>query len=157
LGVSATLLPPTATAASVCAPASSASTAVVGVVSDMFEALRTDSLDRLRQVTSAGFYAYDGGMRFTAPAMIDFIKKGHASGKRWVWSITDPEVHVACNLAWMTYVNQGAVEDASGRQPLTWLESAVLEYSDGRWQIQFVHSTRAAKPTPAPPDGGSAN
>jgi hypothetical protein len=61
--------------------------------------------------------------------------------------ITDAEVHVACNLAWITYVNQGSVEDASGRQAVTWLESAILEYSDARWRIRFLHSTRASKAT----------
>ncbi len=37
---------------------------------------------------------------------------------------------MTCNLAWITYVNQGSVEDASGRQAITWLESAVLEYAN---------------------------
>jgi hypothetical protein len=136
-----------AAAASACAPAATAQTDIVAVMDGMFAALRSDNQERLQQLTTPDFYAYDGGMRFTGPAMMDFIKQGHASGKRWVWSITEPEIHVACNLAWITYVNQGSVEDASGRQPLTWLESAVLEYSNARWHIQFVHSTRAPKPT----------
>jgi hypothetical protein len=136
-----------AAAASACAPAATAKTDIVGVMGDMFAALRTDNQERLGQLTSPDFYAYDGGVRLTGPAMIDFIKQGHASGKRWVWSITDPEVHVACNLAWITYVNQGSVEDTSGQQALTWLESAILEYSNARWHIRFVHSTRAPKPT----------
>ena len=147
LSVCASLLPPTATAASACAPSATAKTDIVAVMDDMFAALRTDNQERLRQLTSPDFYAYDGGMRFTGSAMMGFIKQGHASGKRWVWSITDPEVHVACNLAWITYVNRGSVEDASGRQALTWLESAILEYSNARWHIRFVHSTRAPKPT----------
>ena len=136
-----------AAAASACAPAATAKSDIIGVMDDMFAALRTDNQERLLQLTSPDFYAYDGGMRFTGPAMMDFIKQGHASGKRWVWSITDPEIHVACNLAWITYVNQGSVEDTSGRQALTWLESAILEYSNARWHIRFIHSTRAPKPT----------
>jgi hypothetical protein len=147
LSVCASLLPQTATAASACAPAATAKTDVMGVMNDMLEAFRTDDQERLQQVTSPDFYAYDGGMRFTGPALMGLIKKGHASGKRWVWSITDPEVHVACNSAWITYVNQGSVEDASGRQALTWLESAILEYSNTRWHIRFLQSTRATKPT----------
>ena len=147
LSVCGSLLPPAAIAASACAPARTAKTDVVGVINDLFQALRTDSPERFQEVTSPDFYAYDGGMRLTGPAMMDFIAKGHASGKRWVWSITDPEVHVACNQAWITYVNQGSVEDTSGRQPLTWLESAILDYSNGRWHIRFVHSTRVPKPT----------
>ena len=147
LSVFGSLQPQAATAASACAPAATATTDVAGVMNALIDAFRTDNPERLQQITSPDFYAYDGGMRFTGPALMDLIKKGHASGKRWEWSITDPEIHVVCSLAWITYVNQGSVEDGSGRQSLTWLESAILEYSNGRWHIRFLHSTRASKPT----------
>jgi hypothetical protein len=42
----------------------------------------------------------------------------------------DPEVHIACNFAWVTYVNQGSIEDAPGHQDMTWLESVILEYAN---------------------------
>jgi hypothetical protein len=62
--------------------------------------------------------------------------------------VIEPQVHVSCNLAWITYVNKGAVQDSSGRQDVTWLESAILEsaildYVNGHWLIHFFHSTRA--------------
>jgi hypothetical protein len=139
------LLPHAATAVSACAPAATAKADILGVMDDLFMAFRTDSPERLQQVTTPDFYAYDGGMRLTGPALMDVIMKGHASGKRWMWSVTDPDVHVACNLAWIAYVNQGSLEDTSGRQALTWLESAILEYSNARWRIRFLHSTRAHK------------
>jgi hypothetical protein len=113
----------------------------------MFAAMRADDLKRFQEITAPNFYAYDAGIRFTGPALMDFIKSAHASGKRYDWSVTQPEVHVACNLALITYVNQGYVEDGSGRQAVTWLESAVLEYASARWRIRFIHSTRAAKAT----------
>jgi len=141
------LLPQAAAAASPCAPTATAKTDIVAVMEDMFAAFRTDNQQRFQQVSAPDFYAYDGGMRFTGPTLVDLIKNAHASGKRFEWSITDPEVHVACNLAWITYVNQGSVEDTSGRQAVTWLESAILEYSNARWRIQFLHSTRAQKTT----------
>jgi len=112
---------------------------------DMFAALRAEDLNRFQKIAAPNFYVYDGGARFTGPALVDLIKSGHASGKRYDWSVTEPEVHVACNLAWITYVNQGSVEDASGRQAVTWLESAVLEYANTRWRIRFAHSTRVPK------------
>jgi hypothetical protein len=140
------LLPQAAAAASPCAPIATAKTDVVGVMEGMFAALRTDNQQRIQQLTAPDFYAYDGGMRFTGPTLFDLIKNAHASGKRFEWSITDPDVHVACNLAWITYVNQGSVEDPSGRQAVTWLESAILEYSN-TWRIRFLHSTRAQKTT----------
>jgi hypothetical protein len=141
-------LPQTASAASRCAPAATAQSDVVGVMRNMFAAMRVDDLKRFQEIAAPDLYAYDGGKRFNGPAsLVDLIKSLHASGKRYEWSVTEPEVHVACNLAWITYVNQGSVEDASGRQAVTWLESAVLEYSNARWRIRFIHSTRAPKAT----------
>jgi ketosteroid isomerase-like protein len=141
-------LPQTASAASRCAPAATAQADVVGVMQNTFAAMRDDDLKRFQEIAAPDFYAYDGGKRFNGPAsLVDLIKGLHASGKRYEWSVTEPEVHVACNVAWITYVNQGSVEDASGRQAVTWLESAVLEYTNARWRIQFIHSTRAPKAT----------
>jgi hypothetical protein len=112
---------------------------------NLLAALRTDNQDLLQQITTPDFYAYEGGMRFSGPALMGLIKKGHENGTRWVWSVTEPDVHVACNLAWIAYVNRGSVEDASGRQDQTWMESGALEYSGARWRIQFLHSTRAPR------------
>jgi hypothetical protein len=143
----ANLLPQAASAAPACAPAATAKTDILGVMEDLLAALRTDDQERFQRLTAPDFYAYEGGRRLAGSELSDLIKKGHSGGMRWEWSVTDPEVHVACNLAWITYVNQGAVEDGSGRQAQTWLESAVLEYSGVRWLIRFVHSTRAPKQT----------
>lgn len=137
------LLPQAAAAAPACAPTATAKAEIVGVMEGVFAAFRADDWQRFQQISATDFYAYDGGARFTGPALMDLIKHAHAGGKRWEWSITDPEVHVACNLAWITYVNRGSVQDTSRRQALTWLESAILEYANARWRIRFLHSTRA--------------
>ena len=143
--VTSATLPEQAVAASKCAPAGTAQKDIVAVMQDMFAALRAHDLQRFQQITTPDFYVYDAGMRFDGPALVELIDKAQASGKHYEWSVTNPEVHVACNLAWITYVNQGAVEDSSGRQAVTWLESGILEYADERWRIRFAHSTRAPK------------
>ena len=141
-------VPCTVSAASPCAAASSSEDSkVVGAVQELFDAMRTDNLERFRKITTPNFYAYDAGKRFDGTELQDFVKSAHASGKKFDWSITEPQVHVACNLAWITYVNIGAVEDASGRQPISWLESAILEYTNARWHIRFLHSSRIPKST----------
>ena len=136
----------TASAANRCAPAATARRDVVGVMQSFFAAMRVDDLKGVQEITSPNLYAYDNGVRFNGPAsLVDLIKGLHASGKRYEWSVTEPDVHVACDVAWIAYVDRGSVEDASGRQEVTWLESAVLEYANARWRIQFLHSTRAPK------------
>jgi len=125
-----------------CAPIANAQREVVNIIKQMYVAARANDLPALVAVTTPDFYAYDGGKRFTAQTLIELIKKAHAAGKQYDWNVTEPEVHIACSLAWVTYVNRGSIEDAAGRQDMTWLESAVLEYGSGQWRTHFLHSTR---------------
>jgi hypothetical protein len=131
-----------ATSKQQCAPAVNAQKEVVGVTTKIFVAARADDLPALVAITTPDFYAYDGGKRFTAQTLMELIKKLHAAGKHYEWNVTDPEVHIACNFAWVTYVNQGSIEDAAGHQDMTWLESVILEYANGQWRARFFHSTR---------------
>ena len=70
------------------------------------------------------------------------IKAQHAAGKRYEWNVTEPDVHISGNGAWIAYVNKGSITDASGTVNQNWLESAFLEKQAGVWKIVFMHSTR---------------
>lgn len=74
--------------------------------------------------------------------MLQLVKNAHASGKVYVWEVTDHEVHVDGKNAWVTYTNRGSITDATGVKELSWLESAVLRKEKGVWRIHFFHSTR---------------
>jgi hypothetical protein len=132
----------TAAHAKACAPEQSA--AVVDAVNQLFEAASHDDDKLFKEVLAQNFYAFDNGKRFDGMQLPQLIKAAHGAGKTYVWSVNDPEVHIACDWAWVTYTNRGSVSDASGTQPMSWLESAVLHYQGQRWHIQFLHSTRAA-------------
>lgn len=120
--------------------------AVLDTMQTLFAAAATDDLAKFHSAVAPSFYAYDGGKRFEGDALMELIKTLHASGKIYVWKITEPEIHIDGNLAWITYVNRGSVEDASGKKDLSWLESAVLEKQGGAWRIRFLHSTRVPQP-----------
>jgi ketosteroid isomerase-like protein len=66
------------------------------------------------------------------------------AGKRFEWNVTEPDVHISGNTAWIAYVNQGSITDASGTLGQKWLESAFLQKQAGIWKIAFMHSTRVA-------------
>jgi ketosteroid isomerase-like protein len=70
------------------------------------------------------------------------IKAQHAAGKRYEWNVTEPDVHISGETAWIAYVNKGSITDASGTVNQKWLESAFLEKQAGHWKIVFMHSTR---------------
>jgi ketosteroid isomerase-like protein len=114
----------------------------VETVRRMFVALANDDLGLFKSVTATDFYAFDVGKRFNGDQLMRLVIEAHASGRRYVWEVTDPEVRVEGNTAWVTYVNRGSVQDAAGVTERSWLESAVLGKEEGVWRIHFFHSTR---------------
>jgi hypothetical protein len=115
---------------------------VVDTMRTMYAAAATDDLATFHTVAAPDFYAFDGGKRYDGDALMNTLKSLHASGKVYVWTVTDPHVEGTCSLAWITYINRGSIKDASGTKDMTWLESAVLEKQAGAWRIRFFHSTR---------------
>lgn len=115
---------------------------VIEIIRLMYVALQNDDLAKFQTVTSPDFYAFDAGKRFSGDELMAFVKNAHAAGKIYMWKVTAPEVHIDGTTAWITYVNRGSLEDNSGKQNLSWLESAVLRRQNGAWRIHFLHSTR---------------
>ena len=117
-------------------------TQIVNTVSTIFTAARRDDVAKFDSVIASDFYIYDGGVRFNGDAVMAVIKALHAAGKRYEWNVTEPDVHISGNTAWIAYVNQGSITDASGTVSQKWLESAFLQKQAGIWKIVFMHSTR---------------
>ena len=117
-------------------------TQIVNTVSTIFTAASTDDVAEFDSVIASDFYIYDGGVRFNGDAVMGVIKALHTAGKRYEWNVTEPDVHISGNTAWIAYVNQGSITDASGTVNRKWLESAFLQKQAGIWKIVFMHSTR---------------
>jgi len=120
---------------------------VVDTVSTIFTAARADDVAKFDSVIASDFYIFDGGARFNGDSIMAFIKAQHAAGKHYEWNVTEPDVHISGNTAWIAYVNKGSISDASGTVNQNWLESAFLEKQAGTWKIVFMHSTRVPTPT----------
>jgi hypothetical protein len=115
---------------------------IVDTVSTIFTAARVDDLAQFDSVIGSDFYIFDGGARFNGDSIMAFIKAQHLAGKRYEWSVTEPDVHIRGNTAWIAYVNKGRITDASGTINQQWLESAFLQKQAGVWKIVFMQSTR---------------
>ena len=115
---------------------------VVDTVSTVFTAARADDVAKFDSVIASDFYIFDGGARFNGNSIMTLIKAQHAAGKHYEWNVTEPDVHISGNGAWIAYVNKGSITDASGTVNQNWLESAFLEKQAGVWKIVFMHSTR---------------
>jgi ketosteroid isomerase-like protein len=115
---------------------------VIDTVRTTFAAALTDDLAKFDSVIAPNFYMFDGGIRFNGDSIMTVVKAQHAKGKRYEWNVTEPDVHISGDTAWIAYINKGSISDSSGTTQLTWLESAFLEKQAGNWKIVFLHSTR---------------
>ena len=115
---------------------------IVNTVSTVFAAALTDDVAKFDSVIAPGFYIFDVGVRFNGDSVMASIKALHAAGKRYEWNVTEPDVHISGDTAWIAYVNKGSITDGSGTTDLKWLESAFLEKQAGAWKVVFMHSTR---------------
>jgi hypothetical protein len=126
---------------------------VVDAVKGIFAAAAVDDLARFHAEVAPGFYIYDTGVRFDGDAIMALIKAEHAKGRRYEWNVTEPDVHVMGDSAWIAYVNKGSMTDDSVTKAQSWLESAFLERRGEVWKIVFMHSTRV--PSAPPPSSVS--
>lgn len=118
---------------------------IIDAVTGLFTALANEDTAKFQSVTSPGFYIFDGGARFDGDRVLGLIKTLHAAGKRFEWKVTDPDIHIEGDTAWIAYVNKGNITDASGTSPQNWLESGYLKKRNGKWEIVFMQSTRVPK------------
>jgi ketosteroid isomerase-like protein len=123
-------------------PLTTEQTEIVATVSTIFTAARADDVAKFDSVIASDFYIFDGGTRFNGNSIMALIKAQHVAGKRYEWNVTEPDVHVSGNTAWIAYINKGSITDASGTMNQRWLESAFLQKQAGTWKIAFMHSTR---------------
>jgi ketosteroid isomerase-like protein len=119
---------------------------IVDAVNTIFTAIQTDDAAKLNSVVAPDFYIFDGGRRFNADQVVAIFKTEHLAGKRYEWNVTEPDIHISGNTAWIAYVNDGSISDASGRVHQQWLESGFLEKQAGIWKVVFMQSTRVPPP-----------
>jgi ketosteroid isomerase-like protein len=119
---------------------------ILDTVNTIFTAIQTEDAAKLNSVIAPDFYIFDGGRRFNAEEVVAIFKAQHLAGKRYEWNVTEPDIHISGSTAWIAYVNDGTISDASGRVHQQWLESGFLEKQAGTWKVFFMQSTRV--PTP---------
>ena len=124
-----------------CAPPGD-SKAVEAAVRGWFAAFAREDYAAGYALQAPGFYAYDGGKRYDGAALGELLRGAKAGGVRIEWNLHDVDVHLSCDQAWAAWVNTGAGGNPGAMQPITWLESMVLSYREGRWRIDFLHSDR---------------
>jgi hypothetical protein len=118
--------------------------AVANTLRGMYAAASAGDRPKVDSYFAPGFYMFDGGQRFDGDAIMDAMATYRAKGVKFVWTVTQPDVHIHCDHAWIAYINKGSIQMSPDAAPIptTWLESADLERRDGGWKLVFFQSTR---------------
>ena len=124
----------------------------VQAVRTLFNALETSDDVQFTSVLTSDFYIFDGGKRFNGQEILSLMRALRAAGKSYKWNVSEADVHVIGNTAWVAYVNKGSITDSSGTEDQEWLESAFLERQGMAWKIAFMQSTRVPKATQSASD-----
>lgn len=120
---------------------------IVEVMRTFIAAIHDDDPTKFDTIVVPGFYIFDNGVRFNGDALMTMVKNMNAAGKHFEWHVTEPDVHISGNTAWIAYVNKGSITSGSTTTDQQWLESAFLTKQSGDWKIMFIHSTRVPPAT----------
>lgn len=126
------------------------STAVTDTIRAVLSAATSDDMEKFRSLISPGFYAFDNGTRYDGDTLMQTAISAHAKGMKIVWNVTEPDVHIYGDHAWIAYKNVGSIQLTANAAPtpMIWLESAYLERHSTSWKILFLQSSRAAASSP---------
>ena len=114
----------------------------VEVVQRMYQAASLNDLDDVAAALTPDFYMFDSGQRHTGAELVARVKQLNAAGKNFLFDLVEPEAHLACDTVWITYENRASLSDTSGVHQASFLESAVLVWTDnGGWKLRFLQST----------------
>src|SRR3569623_2259075 len=131
---------PSAAQADTFAPASAPRPAAT--VEAMYAAAMAGDKAGMAATFAPGFYAFDGGRRYSAGEFVGIIDLLKTSKTRMVWTVNAPDEKIACDVAWVTWDNKGSATGPRGTRQIEWLESAVERWQDGAWRLVFFHSTQ---------------
>jgi hypothetical protein len=125
--------------------------AVLKSVQSLQLAASTDNQLMFHSLVAPGFYAFDNGKLLKGDSLIQMVIDAHSKGMKFVWNVSEPDVHVRGDSAWIAYTNVGSIQAGGSAEPtpMTWLESAYLERHHGLWKLVFFQSSRISAPTPA--------
>jgi len=124
--------------------------AVADAVRTLYAGGSANDMAKMHSVLAPTFYIFDNGQQYNSiEDLMKMVKTFRDQGIKFVWNVTNPNVTIDCNTAWITYVNDGSIQLPTDPTPTPtqWLESAVLAKQAGTWKLLLMHSTRVPSPT----------
>ena len=110
------------------------------VLTDYFDGLKHLDLNKMNALTSKDFVSFEDGKIWTNDSLIKTLSSfKHFQG---TWKFDNMKVNVDNASGDITYFDHGEfVINDTIKMNFDWLESATFRKIDGKWKMNFLHST----------------
>ena len=117
---------------------------LVATIERAFAAIGEDDQTARKEVFCKDFHAFENGISMSGSQLFELMSRYHSQGRRYQWSVNEPQIEVQGGLGVVVYVNRGFISETQGSNPIamSWLETVVLRRQESRWRLAFLHSTR---------------
>jgi ketosteroid isomerase-like protein len=114
------------------------------VLINLFEALSENNLTEMQKFMTPDIKILEHGLIWNMDTLVAITAKPRPANFKRVNTIDFFQTEVHGDFAFVSYNNKADISSSAGKRNVTWLESAVLVRSGGKWRVKLLHSTRVS-------------
>jgi hypothetical protein len=110
------------------------------ILTDYFDGIKTQDIAKLNSLTTSDFVLFEDGKIWTNDSLVT-IKDKFKSFKG-EWKFDNMKVNIDKSSGDIVYYDHGEfIFNDTIQMKFDWLESATFRKVDGKWKMNFLHST----------------
>jgi len=110
------------------------------ILIDYFDGIKTQDLEKLNSLTTSDFVLFENGKIWTNDSLVTINEKFNSFERDWKFD--NIKVNMDESSGDIVYFNHGDfVFNDTIKMKIDWLESATFRKVDGKWKMNFLHST----------------
>ena len=110
------------------------------ILTDYFDGIKTQDLEKLNSLTTRDFVLFEDGVIWTNDSLVTMKEK--FSSFKGDWKFDNIRVNIDESSGDIVYFNHADfVFNDTIKMKIDWLESATFRKVDGKWKMNFLHST----------------
>ena len=110
------------------------------VLRDYFDGLKNRDIKKLNELTTSDFVSFEDGKVWTNDSLIKAVRPFKSF--QGEWKFDNMKVNVDNSSGDITYFDHGDfIVNDTIRMSFDWIESATFRKIEGKWKMNFLHST----------------
>ncbi|MFM7328531.1 MAG: nuclear transport factor 2 family protein, partial [Bacteroidota bacterium] len=110
------------------------------ILADYVDGIKTQDLAKLNSLTTSDFVLFEDGKIWTNDSVVTI--KDRFKSFKGEWKFSDMKVNIDESSGDIVYYTHGEfIFNDTIKRSKDWLESATFRKVDGKWKLNFLHST----------------